>query len=149
MLAYARGLAVFALGILATFAAPQAQTMADTASQWGLLGSWRIDCRQPASRSNGDLKYVVRDGMLFHDRNFGDVHDSSPVVAATAKRDGSLEITVNFASLSQTRQFSFMRGPDGRIRAMSNRNVNTNEYTIEDGKFTANGNMTPWQTRCN
>jgi hypothetical protein len=31
---------------------------------------------------------------------------------------------------------------------MSNRNVDTNEYSVRDGKFTANGNATPWQTRC-
>jgi len=67
---------------------------------------------------------------------------------ATRKADGSLELTVKFDSLSPNRQFSFVKGGDGRIRAISNRNVDTNEYTIKDGKFTANGNTPPWQTRC-
>jgi hypothetical protein len=140
-----------ALVLLAVLTAPVAslaQTIAETASRWGLLGPWRLDCSQPASRSDGELKYVVREGKLYHDREFGDARDSSLFTQATRKADGSLELTVKFDSLSQTRQFSFIKGGDGRIRATSNRNVDTNEYTIKDGKFTANGNTPPWQTRC-
>jgi hypothetical protein len=37
--------------------------------------------------------------------------------------------------------------PDGTIRTMYNRNQK-DEYTIKDGKFTANGNPTPSQHRC-
>ena len=69
-------------------------------------------------------------------------------MAASAKPDGSLELTIPFASISQTRQFAFIKGTDGRVRAIYNKNVDTGEYTIRDGKFTANGNSAPWQTRC-
>jgi hypothetical protein len=148
MLAYARLFVLVLLGVLATSEALLAQTVADTASRWGLLGNWRIDCSKPASRSNGELKYVVKGGKLFHDREFGDVRDSTPVMSATTKADGSIEIVINLVSRSETRQFSLIKGSDGRIRAMSNRNVDTNQYSIVDGKFTANGNATPWQTRC-
>jgi hypothetical protein len=91
---------------------------------------------------------VVRKGKLFHDRDFGDRKDSSSVMLATTKADGSLELLVNFVSLSQVRQFSLLKGSDGRMRAMSNRNVDTNEFTIVDGKFKENGNLTGWQSRC-
>jgi hypothetical protein len=128
--------------------AAQAQTTAEVARKWGLLGTWRLDCTQPRSSQNPDLIYVVRDGKLFHDRDFVDSRDSSAVMTATLKADKSLEIVVSFQSLKQTRQFSFMKGPDGRIRAASNRNVDTNEYTVRDGKFVSNGASTPWQTRC-
>ena len=103
---------------------------------------------QPRSQSNPDLNYVVRGGKLFHDRNFGNNQDSSAVMTAVVKADKSIEIVVKFDSLKQTRQFALMKGPDGRIRAVSNRNVDTNEYSIRDGKFTANGGTPPWQTRC-
>lgn len=127
-----------------------AQTVVATAAKWDLLGSWRLDCTAPVSRSNAALSYVVRGGKLFHDRDFGgeSKSDSSPVTAATIKPDGTLEITIPFASISATRQFAFVRASDGRIRALYNRNVDTDEYSIKDGKFTANGNTTPWQTRC-
>ena len=148
MHARVRLLVLVLLVVLATSEASLAQTVADTASRWGLLGTWRIDCSKPASRSDGDLQYVVRGGALFHEREFGDARDSSSVVSARTKADGSIEIVVNFTSISQTRQFSLIKGSDGRIRAISNRNVDTNEYSIRDGKFTANGNTPPWQTRC-
>ncbi len=148
MRARIRLFALFILAVLATTEASLAQTVAQTASRWGLLGSWKLDCSKPASRSNGDLQYVVRGGKLFHDREFGDARDSSSVMSATTKADGSITLVVSFVSFSQTRQFSFIKGSDGRIRAISNRNVDTNEYSIKDGKFTANGNDTPWQARC-
>ena len=148
MLASARLFALVVMGVLAASEASFAQTAAETASRWGLLGTWKLDCSQPASSSNGALQYVVRGGKLFHDREFGDRRDSSSVVSATTKAGGSIELVVNFVSISQTRQFSFIKGSDGRIQAIFNRNVATNEYTIRDGKFTVNGNASPWQTRC-
>lgn len=150
MFAVVRLVAIALLCVLgATDVQAQALTVPEAASRWGLLGTWRLDCSQPKSRANPDLSYVVRGGKLFHDRDFTTNADSSAVMSATVKDDGSMEIVVNFTSLSQTRQFSFVKGGDGRIRAVSNRNVGTNEYTIVDGKFTSNGNITPWQTRCN
>lgn len=86
--------------------------------------------------------------MLFHDREFGDTRDSNAITSAKTKADGTFEVVVNFAGLSQTRQFSFMKASDGRIRAMSNRDVKTNEYSVVDGKFTSNGKPTPWQAHC-
>jgi hypothetical protein len=148
MSARIRAIALVLLAVLAAPADSFAQTVAETASKWGLLGTWRLNCSAPASRSDGELKYVIRGGKLYHDREFGDARDSSQVTSATRKADGTLELVVKFDSLSQTRQFSFIKGSDGRIRAVSNRNVDTNEYTIKDGKFTSNGNIPPWQTRC-
>jgi hypothetical protein len=148
MPAIARLAVLSLLGVLATTGLAYAQTTAETARGWGLLGTWRLDCSRPMDRSNPDLKYVVRDGRLYHDREFGDANDSSAVVTAVVKADKSLEIVVKFDSLKQTRQFSFMKGPDGRIRAVANRNVDTNEYSVRDGNFTSNNNPTPWQTRC-
>ncbi len=145
------GARLLVVGLFAVLAGVQpvfAQTVAQTASSWGLIGTWRLDCSRSLSRDNPDLSYTVRGGKLFHDRDFGDAKDSSPVNTATRKADGSLELVVSFGSLSQTRQFSFIRGSDGRIRAVSNRNVDTDEYSIRDGKFTSNGKSTPWQTRC-
>jgi hypothetical protein len=148
MRARVRPVALVLLAVLITPEVALAETNVEAASKWGLLGTWKINCSQPTSRSNGDLGYVVRGGKLYHDRDFGDAKDSSAVMSATRKDDGSIEIVVNFVSLSQTREFSFRKGSDGRIRAISNRNVDTNEYSIKDGKFTANGNDPPWQSRC-
>ncbi len=144
-----RLVAVALLASLVSPGASLAQTVAATASKWGLLGIWQLDHKAPVSRTNPALKYVVRGGKLFHDRVFGGGKtDSSAVTSARANPDGALELTIPFASISQTRQFAFVRAADGRIRALYNKNVDTEEYSIRHGKFTATGNVTPWQSRC-
>jgi hypothetical protein len=148
MRAFARCLGLVSLAVLVTSEVSFAQSNADTATQWGLLGAWKIDCKVPANRQDVTSTYVVREGRLFLDRDFGDAKDSSSVALATRKSDGAIELVVNFTSLKQIRQYSLMKGSDGRARALSNRNVDTNEYSVTNGKFTANSNETPWQTRC-
>jgi hypothetical protein len=146
-----RSLAVLGLALVAAVTvsgAALAQSTVEAARQWGLLGTWAVDCDRPASRSNTYLIYVARDGRLFHDRNFGDSRDSSPIPTATIKSDQTLELVFDLQSISQTRQAVFLKSSDGRYRSMSNRNVKTDEYSIRDGKFTSNGEPAPWITRC-
>jgi hypothetical protein len=140
-------LAVLALtALVATSSTGVAQTAADTARNWGLLGSWRRDCSRKASQSNPDLRYVVRGGKLYHERNFGDSRDSNLVITATATPDGALELVVNFGD--SEREYAFVHGGESRIRAMFNRNVGTDEYSIRDGRLTAANRPVPWQYRC-
>lgn len=66
---------------------------------------------------------------------------------------GRLPLTIVFSSRScscikKTREYGLMMQPDGTLRAMYNRNNQKDEYTIKDGKFTANGNPTLTQHRC-
>ncbi len=94
------------------------------------------------------LAYVIASGnRLVHRRNFGDITDESEVVTAEVSGDGMLNLRVFFPSLKQTREYGLIKQPDGTIRAMYNRNQK-GEYTIRDGKFTANGNPTPSQHKC-
>jgi hypothetical protein len=148
MLVSVRFIAIVVLGSLSSATGASAQTVAEVASRWGLPGTWQVDCRAPTSRSNVSQTYAVRGGKLSVDRAFGDGTDSSAITAAAVKADGALDLVIIFTSISQTRQLVQIRGSDGRMRAITNRNVDTNDYSVKDGKFTANGNATPWQTRC-
>jgi hypothetical protein len=127
-----------------------AGTMTETASKWGLIGPWSLDCSLPPDRGRGTvLSYViVRGDRLMHRRNFGDDKDENEVVGAEVSADGVLNLRVFFASMKQTREYGLMKQPDGTMRAMYNRDQK-GEYTIRDGKFTANGNPTPSQHKCN
>jgi hypothetical protein len=143
------GVALMLATLLALAEKAAAQNVEATVRRWALLGTWAIDCQQPASRSNGYLIYVVRTpGKVSHERNFGDAQDVNEVQQARTGRGGWLELVVNFPGLSQTRKYTLMMGPDGRTRAMSNSKADGTEPTIKNGKFTANGNDTPWQVRC-
>jgi hypothetical protein len=148
MIAAARVFVLVLLGVFATADVVSAKTITSTATEWGLLGTWRIDCSAPPSRADAVLKYVVRAGKLFHDRDWGDGKDSNPVLSASVTGEGGLEVLVKFDSIKQTRQWTLIKGDDGRIRTLSNRNVDTDEYAIRDGKLTANGNTSLWLAHC-
>jgi hypothetical protein len=126
-----------------------AGSVTDVASKWGLIGPWSLDCSLPPDHDRGTvLSYViVRGDRLVHRRNFGDRKDESEVVGAEISADGMLNMRIYFPSMNQTREFGVMKQPDGSMRAMYNRDQK-GEYTIRDGKFTANGSPTPSQHKC-
>jgi hypothetical protein len=126
-----------------------AETVAQTAQQWGLIGAWSLDCSLKPDRGNGAvLDYEIVGGdRVVHRRSFGDKSDESEVVAADISADGMLNLRVFFPSLKQTREYGLTMQPDGAMRAIYNRNEK-DEYTIRDGKFTANGNPTPPEHKC-
>jgi hypothetical protein len=127
----------------------QAETVAQTVLKWGLIGPWSLNCSLKPDRKNGTvLAYeIARGDRVVHRRNFGDGKDESEVVGAEISSDGMLNLRVFFPSLKQTREFGVVMQPDGTLRAMYNRNQK-GEYTIRDGKFTANGKPTPPQHKC-
>jgi hypothetical protein len=138
---------VLALALAAADLA-SAETVIESAKKWGLLGTWAIDCSKPPSRSNGHLAYRAKQGRLVHEREFGDVREESPVLSARITASGGLELLVRFESFSQTREYLMIKGSEGRIRAFFNRDVDTDVYSIKDGKIVGSGNDTVWQHRC-
>jgi hypothetical protein len=126
-----------------------AETAAETVHKWGLIGPWSRDCSLPPDRNvDALLAYeIVRDGRVVFRRNFGNTTDESEVVSAEVSSDGMLNLRVFFPSLKQTRESGLMMQPDGSMRAMYNRSLQ-GEYTIRDGKFTANGDPTPSLHKC-
>jgi len=146
MVAAAAGLAIW-LGLIGP---SSAQSAADAAAQWGLLGTWRIatvDCNAPGSRQSTLQSWVARGGRLFNDRDFGDARDSTPVEAGVIRPDGILELTMVQPDQSR-RALGFFKRPDGLKRAMYNYDMATTQYSVRDGRFAANGAETPLQKRC-
>ena len=126
-----------------------ADTVARTVQKWGLIGPWSLDCSLKPDRNKGTvLDYeIVADNRVVHRRNFGETTDESEVVTAEISGDGMLNLRVFFPSLKQTREYGLLMQPDGTMRAIYNRNQKQ-EYSIKDGKFTANGSPTPPQHKC-
>jgi hypothetical protein len=126
-----------------------AETVAQTASKWGLIGSWALDCSLPPDRGKGALLAyeVAPGGRVMHRRNFGDVKDENQVLSAKVSGNGMLNLRVSFPGLKETREYGMMKQPDGTMRAMYNRNAKE-EYSIKDGNFTSNGNPSPAQHKC-
>ena len=126
-----------------------ADTLAATVEQWGLLGSWAVDCTVSPDRDKGALlTYEIRkDGRVMYRRNFGDAKDENEVVSATVNAEGLLNVMVYFPSLQQTREFGLMLEKDGSLRAIYNRSER-GEYTIKNGKYVKSGAPTLPQRRC-
>lgn len=122
---------------------------AQAAQQWGLIGTWAIDCRLPAGRSNDHLSYLIEPtGGVRHHRNFGDAQDVNDVQALRLLPDGSIEVTVHFRAFGQTRAWTIAKGRDGRSRTMSNHRVGTDDWSVRDGVLVHSGRPTQWLTRC-
>jgi len=108
-----------------------AETAAETASKWGLIGRWSLDCGLPPDRDRGAvLAYEVgADGRLVYRRDFGDSTDTADVIAAEISADNLLNLRVFFPKLKQTREYGLKMEPDGSIRAFYNRDRKGN-YSI-------------------
>ena len=114
MTRFLRSLALVLVALAAPVQGAQAQSIAETLSRWGLLGTWALDCSKPASGSNGYLTYAIRRaGQVSHERDFGDRQDVNEVQQARLVLGGALELVVHFPELSQTRQ---VHAADGRGR---------------------------------
>ena len=126
-----------------------AETLAATVEQWGLLGSWAVDCTARPDRDKGALlTYEIRkDGRVMYRRSFGDAKDENEVVSATVNAESVINVMVYFPSLQQTREFGLRLSKQGSLRAIYNRSER-GEYTIKDGKYVATGEPTPAQQRC-
>jgi hypothetical protein len=143
------GVALTLAGLLAVPSVVAAQNLAEVASRWGLIGTWAVDCRKPASEDNVHLTYVIRRaGEVTYERNFGNRGDVNRVEQLKIAAGGGLELVVRYPDLTQTRRYVLIMGRDGRVRATSNSNPDGSEASITDGRFTSNGEETPWQTHC-
>ncbi len=125
-----------------------AQSMADEAAVWGLLGTWAVDCTVPASRSNAYLSYVRQGDALIHRRDFGDTRDEHLIDRARVLADGSLEIviTLTLSNSSQARTLVLQKQGEGKMRAVMNRD-DAGNYTIRNGKL-LDGRPSAVQFRC-
>ena len=143
-----RGIAAAAVWMTLTSTAG-AESLATTVEQWGLLGSWAVDCAARPDRDKGALlTYDIRkDGRVMYRRNFGEAKDENEVVSAMVNADGLLNVMVYFPLLQQTREFGLLLSKQGSLRAIYNRSER-GEYTIRDGKYVATGAPTPSQQRC-
>ena len=126
-----------------------AETIAETASKWGLIGPWSLDCSLSPDRGRGAvLAYeATAGGGVVHRRNFGDKTDENPVITAKVSPNGMLNLRVFFPAGNQTREYGLLLQPDGSMRAIYNRDEKK-QYSIKDGKFTVGGKPTPLMHKC-
>lgn len=90
-----RKLLLLALLGIAGFVAPSsAETVAQIAARWGIVGTGQKDCHAPVGPDNDRQAFAVREGKLFLERSTGTSHDSNPVPAASVNARGERELLV-------------------------------------------------------
>jgi hypothetical protein len=127
----------------------KSKTAASVAEAWGLLGVWSIDCAKPADGDNNRFSYRAgADGGIEHDREIGGNDQGLRILSAKIGASGEIELLIDLPAFGQKRIFALQKGSDGRIRAISNYNVATKDYSVRAGTFVGSGKPTPWQTKC-
>lgn len=125
-----------------------ADSAADTATRWGLIGTWSLDCTQPAARTNNYLSFAVNGANVVHNRNFGDAQDSNNVVSLKVTGD-LLEMEIFYPSLNppQSRFIGVVKNGPNKMISQYNHDQSGN-FTIKDFKLVSNGQPAPYLTKC-
>ena len=132
-------------------ASAKAQSIVQTAAQWGLIGDWQTDCNKSPTRENETQRYVARDGKLFLSRYDGKSDEYNPITSATINANGEIEVVVTFIDTGGpqvTRLNVHAKDSQGRERIMQNKDVATGKFSVKDGTLLHNGAATKWLTRC-
>jgi hypothetical protein len=64
-----------------------AETVAETMTNWGMIGAWSLDCSLPKDSGKGALLIyeTTADGGVTHIRDFGDTTDENKVLSASPR----------------------------------------------------------------
>ena len=137
--------AVMVLVLAQSGASAQATTGA-TLTQWGLAGTWSLDCGTPPSQQNYHLSFTVGvAGRAFYAPQFGAAPDPAEIESAKILPDRTIELIIKF---SEPRRYVFASANDGRaIRTIVSQKVG-GEYAVRDGKYVPQGSDTVWIKRC-
>ena len=146
-----RALTIFLAGLALcpcdAVAAGPTEEAAETARRWDLLGVWKADCRTGASREDVALRYIIRSGRLYLERDMGGSRDSSLVSQAEASPDGtSIDLTILFTAGPRTLVLN--RQGTQQLLVWSSRLTGTGEYNIKDGRFVDGNVGRPLLTHC-
>jgi hypothetical protein len=135
-------LPLFSLTVVMAFLAANsasAQTPADIAESWGLLGRWAAQCDKPPSRANTfygyrreatSLRYIIESGS-------GDPlspYAQTAIDSAKLLPEGLIETRMRFGKSAEVFTTQIAKSADGRIRVMMHRG-SLRGFSIQDGKI--------------
>jgi len=137
---------------LATVEAANAQSVAQTLADFGLIGTWATDCSQPAShivyatKSSGDMSRIYYD-QTDH------VFNNYRIVSANRQGADMLALTLVWdlnskpAEPGGDRANVVLNMVDGKFQVVSSQGSD-GSYFVKDRKITRSGMESPWQQHC-
>ncbi len=148
-----RFVAAVALLLLMTLAtAAGSPTSADVFRQFGLFGTWAVDCDRPALPSNPYVSDILQDdGSVVEEHHLGPDYaiNHYHVLSATRLSATQVALVVIFKPGSEAAQQQklVMRVRDGRRRTMFNQ-PEGGAVLVKDGVALAAGLKTPTLRKC-
>ncbi len=135
---------------LATAAEPL--TTADVLRQFGMFGTWAVDCGRPASPQNPYVSDILQDdGSVVEEHHLGPDYAANHYRVLSATRlsatQVALEVMFRPGSEAAQQQKLVMRVRDGRRRTMFNQ-PEGGSVRVKDGVALAAGANTPTLRKC-
>jgi hypothetical protein len=133
-----------------------AQSVANTIAEFGLIGTWATDCTQPASSSNFLTVYAVKpSGEVSRTYYDQPSHVYNNYKITDAKRQApdmlSYEQVWDFegspANIAGDRVRVLLNMADGKFQIVSSQGSD-GSFFVKDRKFPGSTDESPWQSSC-
>jgi hypothetical protein len=133
-----------------------AQSVANTIAEFGLVGTWAADCTQPASSSNFLTVYAIKpSGEVSRTYYDQPDHIYNNYKITDAKRQApdmlSYEQVWDFegspANIAGDRVRVLLNMADGKFQIVSSQGSDSS-FFVKDRKFPGTTDESPWQSRC-
>ena len=133
-----------------------AQSVANTIAEFGLIGTWATDCAQPASTGNFLTVYAIKPSgevsRTYYDQP-GHVYNTYKIT--NAKRQApdmlSYEQVWDFegspANIAGDRVRVLLNMVDGKFQIVSSQGSD-GSFFVKDRKYPGSGDESLWQSRC-
>jgi hypothetical protein len=150
------GTCLIAALAIATIEAANAQSVANTIAEFGLIGTWATDCTQPASTSNYLTIYAIKpSGEVSRTYYDQPDHVYNIYKIASAKRQAPdllwYEQVWDFqgspANVAGNRVQVLLNMADNKFQIVSSQGSD-GSFFVKDRKFPSSGNESPWQRKC-
>jgi hypothetical protein len=144
--------------VLATAAVEtaNAQSVADTVAEFGLIGTWATDCAQPASSSNFLTVYAIKPSgevSRTHYDKPDHVHDNYKITSAKRQAPDMLlyeqvwDLESSPADVAGNRMQVLLNMVDDKYQIVSSQGSD-GSFFVKDRKFPNSGDASPWQSKC-
>ncbi len=141
---------------MATVETANAQSVADTIAEFGLIGTWAADCTQPASSGNYLTVYAIKPSgevsRTYYDKP-GHIFNNYKITSANRQAPDMLsyEQVWDFegspANVAGNRVQVLLNMADNKYQIVSSQGSD-GSFFVKDRKFPNSGNESPWQFQC-
>jgi hypothetical protein len=141
---------------MTTVETANAQSVANTIADFGLIGTWAGDCAQPASSSNYLTVYAIKPSgevSRTHYDKPDHVHDNYKITSAKRQAPDLVlyqqvwDLESSPADVAGNRMQVLLNMADNKFQIVSSQGSD-GSFFVKDRKFSSSGDESPWQFRC-